>query len=684
MASATTRRVPVAAIAVFLLSISLSGLASHGAEASGALEPYLTGLDWPVALAFASDGRIFFSEAFTGRIRIIENGTLLPTPFYKLHDAATDFERGVLGLTLDPRFPALPWMYAYYTLNDTANGTVHNRIVRIRANGDSGAFQDVLLDRIPAGEWHNGGPIAFGPDGKLYALAGDAENRTLIPTTYPQDLLSLAGKVLRMNPDGTVPTDNPFYGNSSANPYIYTYGHRNMFGLAFHPATGKVYITENGPDCNDEVNLLIPGRNHGWGPNETCSEPPPPPYNTNQDGPNPVLPLVWYTPTIAPTNAIIYSGPNFTSFQGDLIFGDFNTGSLRHLDLEPPDYDRVVNQSVILQVPEGILDVEEGPDGAIWFTTQSTLYRFVDTSPHPRASFTATPNPVDVGVPVTFNASASSDASGTIVSYAWEFGDGAKGSGIVAVHAYAAKGTYTVALTVVDNDGFSDTALGEVRINQPPSASFIVSPSPGYIGVRVAFDARASSDPDGVIVSYAWTFGDGSSAVGEEVTHTYAAKGTFTLTLTVTDDLGATARASGPVVIGDRVPSIVSTSPALEAFALEAGQQQTFSVNATDPDGDSLTYVWTVNGAVAGAGSRSFEFSEPTPGTYVINVTVSDGSLETSYEWTVTVRAPLVEAGSFYAWAIGGILATAIVGMAVFLTWRRIRRRRKAVGKFGR
>ena len=85
----------------------------------------------------------------------------------------------------------------------------------------------------------------------------------------------------------------------------------------------------------------------------------------------------------------------------------------------------------------------------------------------------------------------------------------------MAVHAYAASGTYPVALTVVDNDGFSDTALGEVRINQPPSASFITSPSQGYIGVRIAFDARASSDPDGVIVSYAWTFGDGSSAVGE-------------------------------------------------------------------------------------------------------------------------------------------------------------------------
>ena len=399
----------------------------------------MTNLDWPAAMAFASDGRLFYGERLTGAIRIIEDGTLLSTPFYRLSNVVSDDEDGLLGLTLAPGFPADPWVYVYYTYEDVQNARVFNRISRIRAVGNAGQYEEVLLDRIRHAIWHNGGPMAFGPDGKLYAVVGDALNLSVA-----QFLGSRSGKVLRINPDGTAPTDNPFSGDASVNPYIYTYGHRSMFGLAFHPVTGKLFVTENGPACNDEVNLLIPGRNYGWGLKETCSSPPSPPDNTNQDGPDPVLPLVWWTPPIAPTNAIIYWGPNFTEYQGDLIMGDYHTGSLRRLDLEPPDYDRVVSQTVLVRVSEGILAVEQGPDGAIWFTTQSTIYRFVDAAQRPQASFTATPNPADVGVPVAFDASASTDADGTIVSYDWDFGDGFSGSGVQTTHAYGAQASYTV------------------------------------------------------------------------------------------------------------------------------------------------------------------------------------------------------------------------------------------------
>jgi len=158
--------------------------------------------------------------------------------------------------------------------------------------------------------------------------------------------------------------------------------------------------------------------------------------------------------------------------------GDFNTGSLRHLDLEGPNYDRVVSQSIILKVPEGILEVEQGLDGAIWFTTSTKIYRLVDPAHRPRASFTATPNPVDIGVPVTFDASASSDPDGRIVSYTWDFGDGSRGEGVQTIHVYPSSATYTVALTVVDNASLSATAVGRIQVGTPtgaPSAAFSVS-----------------------------------------------------------------------------------------------------------------------------------------------------------------------------------------------------------------
>src|SRR3989449_8659357 len=135
--------------------------------------------------------------------------------------------------------------------------------------------------------------------------------------------MSLLGKVLRMNSDGSAASDNPFYGTGSWENRVYTYGHRNMFGIAWLPVTGRAYVTENGPACNDEVNLLAAGSNYGWGPNATCGNPPSPPTNTNRDGPTPVLPLDWWTPTIAPTNAAFYTGSLLPQSRNDLMFGAY-------------------------------------------------------------------------------------------------------------------------------------------------------------------------------------------------------------------------------------------------------------------------------------------------------------------------------------------------------------------------
>ena len=432
--------------------------------APSAISVYLDNLNWPIALAFASDGRIFFAERLTGAIRIIENGALLPTPFFTLPNTSTAGERGLLGLALNPGFPSTPYVYAYQTYDDATNGTTYNRIVRITANGDVGVG-DVVILRLPpltSATNHNGGVIAFGPDGKLYAVVGENAD-----PAHSQDPASPMGKVLRMNPDGSAPSDNPFAGNASWNPLVYTYGHRNMFGIAFHPVTGRIFVTENGPNCNDEINLLTPGRNYGWGPNATCATPPPAPDNTNQDGPEPVLPIWWWATTICPTNAAIYQGTDFPAWQGDLFMGDCNTNRFHRLHLVPPLYDTVASDTILWTAPNPVIGVAEGRDGALWLTTPTTIYRYVDTGSGPLASFTATPNPATAGQAVVFNASGSSDTNGTIVSYAWDFGDSAAGTGVTASHVYASAGTYKVTLTLTDNGSNTATAFRDIVIASP-------------------------------------------------------------------------------------------------------------------------------------------------------------------------------------------------------------------------
>ncbi|OGS51197.1 MAG: hypothetical protein A3K65_00705 [Euryarchaeota archaeon RBG_16_68_12] len=763
-------RLRAALLAALLVAVPSLVLPAPAAQAAGQLQTFLTLLQWPIALAFsptyATDGRLYFAERFTGSVRVVENGTLRAAAFYALPGTVAAGERGLLGLALDPGFPSPGnlWVYAYQTYNDVANGTIYNRVVRILSDpsGNTGLSFSVILRMPPlsGATNHNGGIIGFGPDGKLYAVVGENANPALSQTPG-----SPMGKVLRMNPDGSPPADNPFYGSGTWDNLVYAYGHRNMFGLAFHPLTGRAYVTENGPACNDEVNLLVPGGNFGWGPSQTCTTPPPAPNNTNQDGPAPVLPLVWYTPTIAPTGATVLGGPFFPAWRGDLVFGDYNTRTLRRLDLAPPNYDVVLGQQAILTLPSGILDVRMGPDGAIWITTANTIYRYVDTGRPPVASFTAVPSPVNPAVPVAFDASASTDPDGTIVSYAWDFGDSATGSGVTTTHAYAATGTYTVALVVtddlgltnrstasvlvrnprapvasftatpspvnpgalvtfngsasfdpdgtivsyawdfgdssggtgitathayaasgrypavllvVDNDSLSSTATRDVVVNAVPRAAISYSPTAIYKGVVVTFNGSGSTDPDGTIVSFAWDFGDGATGTGREATHAYARKGAFTVALVVTDDLGLTNRSTAPALVGNRPPAITSSDPAPASVALDPGQTRTFAVVAMDPDDDVLTYTWRVNGLARGGNTSSLDVSEPVAGVYTVNVTVTDGSLSAWHEWTVTVGTAGPGGASPFLWAAVALLAILVLAALLLAVWRRRRRKEQA------
>src|SRR4030042_4256826 len=223
------------------------------------VEDFITGLDVPWEMAFAPDGRIFVTER-QGKILVIEDGKLEDEPWMNL-DVAEVGEGGLLGLALDPEFGENHYVYVAYTYSTGVN-KLQNRLVRLREDTSTGkgVMDKVLLDSAAGNVFHDGGRVKFGPDGKLYWTLGETGNPQLA-----QDLTSLNGKILRINPDGTMPANNPFSGS-----FVFSYGHRNPQGLAWQPGTDRLYSTEHGPSGGfygqgqDEVNYIEPGKNYGW------------------------------------------------------------------------------------------------------------------------------------------------------------------------------------------------------------------------------------------------------------------------------------------------------------------------------------------------------------------------------------------------------------------------------------
>jgi glucose/arabinose dehydrogenase len=242
------------------------------------------------------------------------------------------------------------------------SGTATNQLLRVRADGSGFA----VLRSFPTGENHNGGRIMFGPDGKLYVVTGENGN-----PAWAQSLATLAGKMLRLNVNGSVPADNPRPGSP-----IIGFGIRNSFGFTFDPQTERLWETENGPQCNDEINMVtrLTLRNYGWGPSQTCSSPPPAPQNTNRDGPNPVLPKLFFTTPPALTGAAFCHQCGLSS-SGRLFFGAYNTGTIRRARLTPARTG-IASHALFYDHPGGVLSVETPVDGGrIYFSTARNIFR---------------------------------------------------------------------------------------------------------------------------------------------------------------------------------------------------------------------------------------------------------------------------------------------------------------------
>ena len=317
------------------------------------LETVVSHLEVPWSLAFSPDGRLFLSER-PGRIRVVRGGVLDPQPWATLPVRAVG-EGGLMGLVLSPTFDREPWVYVCYTYAD--QGQAENRISRLREVDGRGVGEQILLDRFPGEVIHDGCRLKFGPDGKLYATTGDAAQRS-----RAQDLTSLSGKILRLNPDGSVPADNPFGPTSP----IYTYGHRNPQGLAFDPRSGALFATEHGPSgevgigAYDEVNVIVAGSNYGWP--VVIGAPGLAPYRD---------PLLAYPDAaVPPAGATFYLSQRIPQWTGNFFFASLGARHLQRVVFNGGG-DVVAIERLFDGVFGRLRDVIEGPDGALYVTTSN-------------------------------------------------------------------------------------------------------------------------------------------------------------------------------------------------------------------------------------------------------------------------------------------------------------------------
>jgi glucose/arabinose dehydrogenase len=367
-----------------------------------------TGLSDATAMAFAPDGRLFVCQQ-SGQLRVVKNGALLAAPFVSL-TVDDQGERGLLGVAFDPNFESNQFVYVYYTATTPAT---HNRVSRFTANGDvalAGSEVTILdLNNLSGATNHNGGAIHFGPDGKLYIGVGENAN-----SSNSQTLTNLLGKVLRINADGSIPTDNPFYSTASANNRaIWALGLRNPFTFAFQPGSSRMFINDVGQNTWEEINVGQAGGNYGW---PTCEG--------SCSNPSFLNPFSAYPHSGGATTGCAIAGGVFynpainqfpAAYAGTYFFADLCSGWIKRIDPV---------SAVVTDFASGIsspVDLQVSSDGTLYYLARGTgrVFRIQFNGVAQAPSITTHPanQSVSVGQSATFSVVAAGDPP---LSYQWQ------------------------------------------------------------------------------------------------------------------------------------------------------------------------------------------------------------------------------------------------------------------------
>jgi aldose sugar dehydrogenase len=384
----TIRHVPQRLLAIAWLA----GCASPAADAQGPapsspqpkatdgvvrVEQVASGLEHPWGLAFLPDGRMLVTER-PGRLRIVSQDGKISEPLAGVPRVQASGQGGLLDVAIDPKFSENRLVYLSYA--DPGDGGAGTAVARGRL-GDSGLEGvQVIYRQQPkvSGANHFGSRLVFRPDGSLFVTQGDRFDYR----QRAQDLSSGIGKIVRINPDGSLPKDNPFADKAGARPEIWSYGHRNVQAATLHPETGKLWTVEHGARGGDELNHPEPGKNYGW-PVIT--------YGVDYSGakigegtakPGLEQPVYYWDPVIAPSGAVFYTGDRFPGWKGNLLIGSMQPGGLVRLELK--DGKVAKEERYRGELGTRIRDVVQGPDGLIYVITDLGDGRLLRVSPAKR------------------------------------------------------------------------------------------------------------------------------------------------------------------------------------------------------------------------------------------------------------------------------------------------------------
>ncbi|MEU0495444.1 PQQ-dependent sugar dehydrogenase [Mycobacterium sp. NPDC006124] len=462
----------------------------------------VSGLVQPTDFRFLPDGDILIAEK-GGAIKLYHDGHVHDDPVITLATLPTDTdeERGLLGIEIDPDFEHNGYIYASYT---TAQN--FDRLSRFTVTGETAnpASELVLLESDqPGNVYHHGGEIHFGPDGKLYWAMGMNTNNT-----NSQNLANVHGKILRLNPDGTVPDDNPFLDTPGAVPDIWAYGLRNPFRFTFTP-NGKLLAGDVGGSAFEELDIVTAGANYGWPSAEG--------YCSTCGYANPVYTYA-HTADAAHAGSItavmVYTGDTFgNEYQNKVFIADYTLGFIKELTFDS-DFDSFISEKMFDDNAGTTVKLAQGPDGNIYqlniFPGELSVIRPSGGNRAPAAVIAASASSGLGPLTVNFSGSRSSDPDpNTTLGYLWNFGDGSTSTLMSPTRTYTVNGAYNVTLTVSDGEK-TNTATQRIVVGSTMPTAQIVTPSNDSrynAGDVISFSGIGTDAEDGVLPdsAYRWT-----------------------------------------------------------------------------------------------------------------------------------------------------------------------------------